>query len=286
MTMKKSIAIVSSKRCEEYEQLGHPEAPFRVAKTYEYLLRQGYPFVEAASASEKDIRKVHTAALVEQVKEGTFFDPDTPRLPNIFFYASLSAGAAIQAATLALGGKRAFSLMRPPGHHAMRNRLGGFCYFNNIAIATEAVVRKAGRVVIIDIDCHHGNGTEDIFLGKKDIFYFSLHQGGIYPGSGFTSKANVMNIPLESGTNEKKYLTALDRGLERIKTFKPNLIAVSAGFDTYKKDPIGGLALEIGTYKKIGARVRLLNVPLFAVLEGGYSEELPKLIASFLTGVI
>ncbi|MBI5049289.1 MAG: histone deacetylase, partial [Nitrospirae bacterium] len=199
------MKILFSKKCLEYSQPGHPESPQRAGATYNFLQDKGFEFIEPAPCSEKDILLAHTSRLLEEVKRGDFFDMDTPALPNIFEYARLSAGGAVEAAMLALKGEKAFSLMRPPGHHAAKDRLGGFCYFNNIAIASLKAKESAERIVIIDFDCHHGNGTEDIFIGKKDFLYLSLHQSPLYPGTGLVSRENCLNYPLPAGTSSAKY---------------------------------------------------------------------------------
>ena len=283
--MKKELKIVFSPRCLEYQQPGHPESPNRVVETYRFLKEKNFEFTEPAPCDENDILSVHTKTLLEKVKTGKFFDADTPNLPNIFYYAKLSAGGAMQAARLALTGQPAFSLMRPPGHHAGKNELGGFCYFNNLAIAIESVIKKAKRIAIVDIDAHHGQGTEEIFFDRTDVLYLSLHQVGIYPGTGLTSYKNCLNFPLLPGTGPEEYLTKLDQGLREVKKFKAKLIAVSAGFDTYKNDPLVSLNLELETYLEIGQKLAKLKLPLFAVLEGGYSQDLHLCIYNFCLGI-
>jgi acetoin utilization deacetylase AcuC-like enzyme len=178
-----------------------------------------------------------------------------------------------------------FSLMRPPGHHATQNILGGFCYFNNIAIASLKLKESAGKVAIIDFDCHHGNGTEDIFFGKKDFLYLSLHQSPLYPGTGTESRGNCLNYPVAPRTSPEKYLSILEKGLNQVKEFEPGLLAVSAGFDSYVLDPITSLSLEKITYRKIGSMLARLGKPLFSVLEGGYSRDIPECIEQFLIGL-
>lgn len=290
------VTIIFSPRCLEYYQPGHPESPSRVANTYLFLKDKGFKFLEPQPCEDKDILAVHSHELLKKVKTGNFFDVDTPNLPNIIDYAKLSAGGAIKAAQLALTGQSAFSLMRPPGHHAGKNELGGFCYFNNLAIAIESVIKKVERIAIIDIDAHHGNGTEEIFLGRSDILYLSLHQAGIYPGTGLRSIKNCLNFPLLPGTDSKEYLAKLDQGLKEVKKFfqqkskstfrkKLKLLAVSAGFDTYKKDPLTNLNLELESYQEIGRKLAELNQPIFAVLEGGYSQDLSLCIYNFCLGL-
>ena len=279
------MKIFFSSKCLEYSQPWHPESSERVSSAYQYLKKKGFEFIEPIPCEDEDILLAHTSRLFDEVKGGNFFEPDTPALSGIFEYARLAAGSAINAAELCLKGEKTFSLMRPPGHHATRNRLGGFCYFNNIAIASLKVRQAAGKIAIIDFDCHHGNGTEDIFLGKKDFLYLSLHQSPLYPGTGLTSRENCINYPLPANTSPEKYLSVLDEGLKHVKKFNPDLLAISAGFDTYKHDPIASLSLEEDTYKEIGSMLSKLNKPLFAVLEGGYSSDIPECIYQFLIGL-
>jgi acetoin utilization deacetylase AcuC-like enzyme len=251
---------------------------------------------------DEDILRVHTRELLEAVRSGSFEDADTPFFPDIFEIAKLSAGGAILAAEHALAGRPAFSLMRPPGHHAERNRVMGFCYFNNIAIAVAKVLEvgkpktenRNKRVAILDFDCHHGNGTEDIFCGDKRVLFVSMHQSPCYPGTGIMSGANCINYPLAPGTGPEKFLETLDEAIDRIRDFNPDLLAVSAGFDAYKNDPITQMGLEIETFHEIGQRIADFTQPIgalgqralpcFAVLEGGYSRDFAKCVEAFVMG--
>jgi acetoin utilization deacetylase AcuC-like enzyme len=280
------MKIFYSPECLEYSQAGHPESPARVRSTYEYLETKGYSFTDPAPCTDDDILLAHTQELLDSIKSGRFFDFDTPVFPGIFEIAKLSAGSAVEAALTCLNStEKAFSLMRPPGHHATRSSLGGFCYFNNIAIASLRAKGKTAKVAIVDFDCHHGNGTEDILLGKKDFLYLSLHQSPLYPGTGLKSRDNCINYPLPSRTTPDQYLYFLGQGLRKVKEFNPDLLAVSAGFDTYKLDPIASLSLEQGTYREIGRMLAGLDKPTFAILEGGYSEDLPECVHEFLQGL-
>ncbi len=281
---KTVMKIVFSDKCLEYSQAGHPESPERVRAPYEYL-KDKYEFVTPREIEEEDILLVHSQSLLECVKTGRFYDADSPSYPDIFLYAKLSAAAAITACKLALKGDLSMSLLRPPGHHAGKDFLGGFCYFNNVAIAVAKALPQVGKAAIIDFDCHHGNGTQDIFLGRQNVLYVSLHQSPLYPGTGLASENNCLNFPLPAGTDEPAYMTAFSKAIEAINGFDPGLVAVSAGFDTYKGDPLATLYLEKSTYGKIGRAIRELGKPLFAVLEGGYSDDLPECIHSFLKGL-
>ena len=257
--------IIFSERCLEYHQIGHPESPARIRIAKEYLARMGFGFQEPAPASREEILSVHSPELVRKVETGDFFDPDCPVYPNIGFYARLSAGGAILAQRV-----RGFSLMRPPGHHAGPDFLGGFCYFNNIAIA----VRLSGlKTLIVDIDGHHGNGTQAIFQGDPQVTYVSLHRMYNYPGTGQTSQGNCLHYPLPPRCGERLYIDTLGQALEEAgKDYQQ--LAISAGFDTYKEDPLASLGLEVESFYNIGYILGELGLPTFAVFEGGYVPEI------------
>jgi len=263
---------------------GHPESPRRVSGSFEYL-KGKYECAAPKPADEGDLLLVHTRELIGQVRSGDFWDGDSPAYPNLWEYALLSVGAALGASQYALSGEQSFSLMRPPGHHAGKAFLGGFCYFNNVAIAAAKSLEKVEKVAIIDFDCHHGNGTQDIFLGHDRVMYVSLHQSPLYPGTGFTSELNCRNFPVTGGTAEEEYLAVFGEALDEVREFGPDLVGVSAGFDTFRGDPITSLGLEVGSYEKIGRLIAELGKPTFSVLEGGYSEKLPECIESYLQGV-
>lgn len=279
------MKIIYSEKCLEYNMPGHPESPERVMYSHKYLKEKGYTFVEPTPCMEEDVLSAHSNGLVEKVKRGDFFDFDTPALPHIYDHALLAAGAAIEAMEIAAGGEPVFSLMRPPGHHATRNNLGGFCYFNNMAISVKKALKTRNRAAIIDIDCHHGNGTEDIFLSDDRVLFISLHQSPLYPGTGLTSRKNCLNYPLRPNTDVNSYLGVLEEALEKVRDHKPDIIGVCAGFDTYKNDPITNLMLDFGAYHKIGELLKELSRPLFTVLEGGYDKDIPMCIGSYLEGI-
>lgn len=280
------MKIFFSEACLNYAQPGHPESPARLQEAYRYLHQKEYQFIQPHPCTKEDILLAHSPALLASVEKGDFFDADTPALPNIYHYAMLAVGSAIEAAMASLKGERAFSLMRPPGHHAARNELGGFCYFNNIAIAVLRARQHVGKVAIVDLDCHHGNGTEDIMRGKEGIIYLSLHQSPLYPGTGLASRGNCYNYPLPSQTAQEEYMAVLDTALGIVRQFNPDLVAVSMGFDTYVYDPIANFCLEKESYRAIAAMLAAFKKPLFGVLEGGYhTGDLPECIEQFFIGL-
>jgi acetoin utilization deacetylase AcuC-like enzyme len=289
------MVIVYSPRCLDYAAAGHPENPDRVRSAVAQLHKEFHTWITPVPCTDEDILRVHTRELLNAVRTGKFVDADTPVFPEIFELAKLSAGGAMVAAEHALAGRPAFSLMRPPGHHAERDRIMGFCYLNNIAIAVARMLEcspRVRRVAILDFDCHHGNGTEDIFRGDERVLFVSLHQSPCYPGTGLVSERNCLNYPLPPGTGPERFLATLDEALGRIAAFQPDLLAVSAGFDAYKGDPITHMGLEVETFHDIGRRLVSLTqptpntpaLPCFAVLEGGYSREFSKCVEAFVNG--
>ncbi len=273
------MEIVYSPRCLEYQQIGHPESPARLRIASVYLRGLGFGFLEPRPATDEDLLLVHTPEHIRRVGAGNFHDPDCPAYPNIDFYARLSVGGAILAQE-----RHGFSLMRPPGHHAGPHFLGGFCYYNNIAVA----VRRSGlKTLIVDIDAHHGNGTEAIFLGDERVVYVSLHHGYNYPGTGLTSRDNCLNYPLMPRCGPQVYLDTLKRALDEAGRLGPfEQLAVSVGFDSYKDDPLASLGLEVETYRDIGKILGTLGLPTFAVLEGGYVPEIiGPAVEAFIAGL-
>lgn len=261
--------IIFSEKCLGYGQY-HIEGPTRVKKAAEVLRGLGYEFLEPEPASEDDLLKAHDVEYVWNLKKSLVEDPDTPAYDNIFEFARLSAGGAMLAAEV--GG---FSIMRPPGHHCGRNgaALGtytrGFCYLNNIAVA----VRHIGKpCLILDIDGHHGNGTQEIFQGDNKVTYLSLHRHPHYPGTGSDSRGNVLNFPLWADCGDEAYLETLDGALGQVNKKEFEVVAVSAGFDTHLGD-LASLGLTEKGYAEIGKRIARMGRPTFFVLEGGYNGE-------------
>ena len=279
--------VFSDLKTAEYGASGHPEAPFRVSKSFERLKAAGHaPALPPVKASAEDVALLHGAGHLDSIRQGTFSDADTPMFARIADIAMISLSGALSAADAALAGEPSFSLMRPPGHHAGKDRVAGFCYLNNLALAVARLQKKkpALKVAIVDFDVHHGDGTESLVLGRENTTFLSIHQYPLYPGTGLDSRANCWNLPVEAGTDEDRWLALFMPAYELLLAEKPDVIAVSAGFDAYKGDPIAGLKLDRSTFKRIGRLLAETKLPRFATLEGGYSEDLPLLVESFLDG--
>ncbi len=282
------MIIFHDASCLEYSAPSHPERPARIARSVP-LLKERHPDWEwriPEPAGEAAVLRAHSRDHAEKIRSATRdFDADTPFYPKIYEHALRSAGAASEAGRAAMNGERAFSLMRPPGHHATRDRAMGFCYFNNIAIAAlDALENSANRAAIWDFDAHHGNGTEAIVAHNSQIAFASIHQFPGYPGTGTKSFANVTNYPLGPGTPHNHHVEVAKRALDRLIAFKPDLLLVSAGFDAYAGDPLVQMTLEPEDFSTFGEWLRQLDIPVATILEGGYSDDLPELIDAFLTG--
>lgn len=274
----------------------HPESPARLKAILRGMhdgLWERVIHKTPQPASEQQILLTHTKshfdAIREYARRGVVqIDMDTRVSPKSFDAAMLAAGAAVQAVRGIMEGEftNAFAAVRPPGHHATSSRAMGFCLFNNIAIAARYLVQnyKLKRVLIVDWDVHHGNGTQEIFYDDPAVVYMSLHKKNHYPGTGWEDERGVgaaadtkINRPIGPPFRPDRYEQVFIEALEKTRSFAPEFILISCGFDAHERDPLGNLALKSETYGRLTDLLLKFAADfghqrLFSILEGGYDE--------------
>jgi len=279
---------------------GHPESPERlraiVARLEQTGLMQGLTPIRPAPAPLKWLTTVHSRAYVAEVeracREGRTWlhSTDTGICPQSYTVALLAAGGVLKAVDAVMAGsvRNAFCAVRPPGHHALRDRAMGFCLFNNVAIAARYVQGKyhVRKVLIVDWDVHHGNGTQAAFYDDPTVLYFSVHEYPFYPGSGAQTETGAgpgegytVNVPLPSGSGDEEYVGALEEILKpRALSFGPGFVLVSAGFDAHEGDPLASMKVTARGYERLtriarGIAEQCCAGRLVSVLEGGYNTD-------------
>ncbi|MGA9335789.1 MAG: histone deacetylase family protein [Rudaea sp.] len=271
---------------------GHPESPSRLQAVLEALddaRLSGIDRIDAPRATRAQLARVHDKALIERIHAQApatgivRIDADTAMCPDSLEAALRAAGAVCAAVDAMIDGTdtRAFCAVRPPGHHATHDTAMGFCLFNSIAVgAAHALARGLERVAIVDFDVHHGNGTQDIFCDEPRVLYASTHQSPLYPGTGMRSETgvgNIVNAPLSPHSGAAEFRNAFEKiVLPALRSFQPQLLMISAGFDAHRLDPLADLNLDADDYA--WATRQLVDIALESAsgrivssLEGGYS---------------
>jgi acetoin utilization deacetylase AcuC-like enzyme len=293
---KKTGVVKDNRYLQHSAGFAHPESPERLAAIYEMLdnplMSWKFNHIEPREATHKEIETIHSPSYVKFIastagQRCVFLDPDTATSPETYEIAKLAVGGVCNAIDEVMEGKvdNAFAFVRPPGHHAERDAAAGFCVFNNIAIGAMHAILKHDlkKILIVDWDLHHGNGTQHSFFNDPRILYFSTHQYPYYPGTGDLleigrgpGEGYTVNVPLREGAGDASFVAIFRRILQPVALeYKPDLILLSAGFDIYFQDPLGGMRV---TPEGFAAMMRvLLNIAdtccqgrLVAVLEGGY----------------
>jgi len=299
MPETKTGVVVDERYLRHGEGAYHPESPRRLESVYAMLAKPDmagrYIAIAPRYATREELELVHSHSYVSLIastagKSYYSLDPDTQTSPESYDTAQLAVGGFLNAIDAVMTGEvdNAFAFVRPPGHHAGRDRAAGFCLFNNVAIGARYALAKYGlqRVLIADWDLHHGDGTQDIFYRDRRVLYFSTHQYPAYPGSGTLTETGqgegqgyTINVPLKARTDDALYVKTFSGILKPVAMkFQPELILISAGFDTYFQDPLGDMRVTPKGYVYM-TRI-LLDIAaaccrgrLVAVLEGGYHVE-------------
>lgn len=282
------VIVTSDDFADHLTPPGHPESPERaeiLAGVAARARERGVLVVEPREASDAELTRVHTwshVAAIEATRgRSTMIDEDTFTSPDTGRIARLAAGAAVVGVE---EGTDALVLLRPPGHHAEPGQAMGFCFYNNVAVAA-AAAREAGaaRVAIVDIDVHHGNGTERMFYADRSVLFISTHQSPLYPGSGAAGDIGrgdglgyTVNVPIEAGATDGDYLEIVDAVITPILAdYTPSLVLVSAGFDAHEDDPLAQMRLTADGYRAIATKLRdaarAVGAPIVFVTEGGYA---------------
>ncbi len=286
----KTAIITSDTSLNHNTGVGHPEKPDRVSAVIENLKKNKKLIWKKPVKFNKNILNItHTSEYINNVEKSfpneglVFLDGDTIVSPGSKD-ATLDAVGSIISAIDGVENKEfknAFCAVRPPGHHAEKEKAMGFCIYNNVAVGANYLINnyKYKKIAIIDFDVHHGNGTQDIFFNNDKVLYISTHQYPFYPGSGDNSQKglhnNILNIPLQAGTGSREYLIAYEYVLKKLKNFKPEYILFSAGFDAHKDDPLAQLQLTSKDFYEITKRTikcaqKYCGGKVVSILEGGY----------------
>ncbi len=310
----KILLIYSDEFLKHDTGFDHPESPARLRSIISYLneneLKKSLDIVEPEPAPLEWIRENHSQEYINLVKkyceegEAYILTLDNPICKETYRIAILAAGGILKAVDYVMEEKysKAFCLLRPPGHHAVKDKPMGFCFFNNIAIAGKYLIKKYGleRILIVDWDVHHGNGTQDASYEDNKVFFFSIHQHPLYPGTGMeweTGKGEGegfnMNVPVSPETSDDTYIEIFkERMFPKALEYEPQFILISAGFDAHKSDPLAQIQLSEGVYRTLTDIVlkianKCCSGKIVSTLEGGYNlKYLPLCVVEHLKGLI
>ena len=293
-----TVGIVWDERYLAHKAPNHVECPARLTAIRKALKEAGLwdslVHIPPAPADHVCLLRVHSAEHISRIRASaeatglTWLNPDTYGCGASWDAAVLAAGGVCAAVDAVMKGqvRSVFCAVRPPGHHACRGRAMGFCLFNNVAVAVRHAQAEhhLRRIVIVDWDVHHGNGTQEAFWRDPDVMYISIHQSPFYPGGGSATetgagpgKGHIRNCPLPARSDNAAFLAALDEGLKSAEVFRPDFVFISVGFDGHKNDPLGSMALTEEGYAEATRRVRRMadasaSGRIVSVLEGGYDE--------------
>ncbi len=307
-----TLRVFSDSRCLKHiVPQGFPEAPARLERLLEGLKQAKVEVHESGAHPKSDeaIAAVHSPEYLQRLRDAVasgdlFLDTgDNPLSAGTWEASRAAVDACLFAADWVAAGRhhRGFAIVRPPGHHAEHAMAMGFCYLNNVAVSTEYLIRAHGfkRVALVDFDVHHGNGTQHLFEERGDVFYLSVHQHPLFPGTGLADERGrgegigaTLNIPLPAGTDDQLLSRAIDEQiLPAIYDFRPDLMVVSAGFDAWQRDPVGGMRITAKAFADWGRWLRkaaddLCEGRIFTTLEGGYDlSALAALTVSYSRGM-
>lgn len=282
--------IVYTDEFNKHDNSAHPENARRLMVMIEEIKKTSFhselEFIKPEFLPEKALFDIHTKDLIEQIIElsaigDAWIDLDTYICKGDYETARLAAGGLVLACNNVINGKadNAFALVRPPGHHATKARSMGFCLFNNAALAANDLTKQGKKVLIFDLDVHHGNGTQDIFYDRNDVMYQSIHLSPHYPGTGGINETGTgkgegftINAPLHYGHGKHAVSKILDEIFLTIaKQFKPDIVIISSGFDSHHADPLGGLKFTANFYGEMISKFQKLQPKIVCTLEGGYN---------------
>ena len=282
--------LLYSEQFAYHSTIGHPENAQRLTSMFNTLKKTSLytklKIQPPSPISESHLKEIHSSEMINQIKtlsttDLSWIDPDTYVCKNDFHTASLAAGGLASLCTNILNDKAAngFALIRPPGHHATTTRSMGFCLFNNVALAAHALTKRGKKILIFDQDCHHGNGTQQIFFTRNDVLYQSFHLYPHFPGTGDIHEVGIgegagytVNAPLSYGNGDQAITALLNEIFLPIATqFKPDVIMISAGYDSHHADPLGGLSCTTQLYSDIISSFQEIQPRIVCTLEGGYN---------------